>query len=313
MRFAVDTPPSILDAHGSEAHHLANVWWIMLGIAAFVYLVVGGFIVLASLRGRRREPAEGPSRHDQYFIWIGGVIAPTVILMFVAFLTVHTGAALRAPDKDPLRVHVIGKEWWWAVEYPGTRVVTANEIHVPVGQPLEIQVDADDVVHSFWVPQLAGKLDAIPGQHNILRFTVRQVGVYRGECAEFCGLQHAHMNFRVIAESPGDFTKWLLHEQQVTTVPSSELAARGQLAFNTSACAGCHAVRATDARSNVGPDLTDVGARARLGAETVDNTPENLRRWIADPSQFKPGVRMPPAVNSPDDLDAIVAYLEGLR
>jgi cytochrome c oxidase subunit II len=313
MRFAVDTPPSILDAHGSEAHHLANVWWIMLGIAAFVYLVVGGFIVLASLRGRRREPAEGPSRHDQYFIWIGGVIVPTVILMFVAFLTVHTGAALRAPEKNPLRVHVVGKEWWWAVEYPGTSVVTANEIHVPVGQPLEIQVDADDVVHSFWVPQLAGKLDAIPGQHNILRFTVRQAGVYRGECAEFCGLQHAHMNFRVIAESPGDFTKWLLHEQQVTPIPSSELAARGQLAFNTSACAGCHAVRATDARSNVGPDLTDVAARARLGAETVDNTPENLRRWIADPAQFKPGVRMPPAIISPDDLDAIVAYLEGLR
>ncbi len=313
MRFGIDTPPSVLDAHGSEAHHLANVWWILVGLSAFVYLVVGGFIVIASLRGRHREPVEGPSRLDQYFIWIGGVIVPTAILMFVAFLTVNTGAALRAPEKDPLRIHVVGRQWWWAVEYPGTNIVTANEIHVPVGQPLEIQVDGTDVVHSFWVPQLAGKIDAVPGQHNIIRFTVRQAGVYRGECAEFCGLQHAHMNFRVIAESPGDFAKWMLTEQQITPVPSSELAARGQLAFNSSACAGCHAVRGTDARSNVGPNLTDIGARARLGSETVDNTPANLRRWIENPQYYKPGVRMPPATNSADDLDAIVAYLEELR
>ncbi len=261
MRFLVDSPPSILDPRGSEADHLKNVWWIMLGIAAFVYLVVGGFIVFSSLRGRRRAVVEGPTRHDQYFIWIGGVIVPTAILMFVAFLTVHTGAALRAPSTKPLRVQVIGKQWWWAVEYPGTGVVTANEVHVPVGRPLEIQVDSDNVIHSFWVPQLAGKLDMIPGQHNTLRLTVHNTGVFRGECAEFCGLQHANMNFRVIAESPADFDTWLLHEQHITPIPNTELAARGQLAFTSSACAGCHTVRGTPAQGTTGPDLTDIGSR----------------------------------------------------
>jgi cytochrome c oxidase subunit II len=313
MRVFVDTPPSILDPHGSEADHLANVWWIMLGIAAFVYLVVGGFIILAAFRGRKRVPVEGSTRHDQYFIWIGGVIVPTAILMFVAFLTVHTGAALRAPSEEPLSVHVIGKQWWWQVEYPGTRVVTANEIHVPVGQPLEVQLDSDNVVHSFWVPQLAGKVDMIPGQRNTLRFTIRAPGQFRGECAEYCGLQHARMNLRVIAESPGDFTRWLTHEEQITSIPGSELAARGQLAFTSSACAGCHTVRGTSAQGTVGPDLTDVGARARLGAETVDNTPDNLRTFIADPSRFKPGVHMPPATISDDDINAVAEYLQGLR
>ncbi len=311
MRF-LDSP-SMLDPHGSEASHVSNVWWIMFGLAAAVYIIVAAFIVIAALRGRRHDPIEGPSKHDQIFIWAGGVIVPTVILAFIGFLTVHTGAALRNPAKNALRVHVVGVQWWWRVDYPGTNVVTANEIHVPVGQPIEIKLETADVNHSFWVPQLAGKEDLIAGQPNTLRFTVRQAGVYRGQCAEFCGLQHAHMAFRVIAESPGDFAKWLLHEQRVNTVPLSDLAARGQLAFTSSACAGCHTVRGTTAQGTVGPDLTDVGGRARLGAETIVNTPSNLRKWIEDPAHFKPGVKMPPATNSSDDLDAIAAYLEGLK
>jgi cytochrome c oxidase subunit 2 len=137
--------------------------------------------------------------------------------------------------------------------------------------------------------------------------------VFLGECAEFCGLQHARMNFRVIAESPGDFARWLAHEEQITPIPNTELAARGQLAFTSNACAGCHTVRGTPAQGAIGPDLTDVGARARLGAETVDNTPANMRRFIADPAHFKPGVKMPPATISTDDIDAIAEYLESLR
>jgi cytochrome c oxidase subunit 2 len=308
-----DVPPSMLDPHGSEASHVSNVWWIMFGLAAAVYLVVGGFIVVASLRGRRREPIEGPSKHDQVFIWAGGVIVPTIILAFIAFLTVHTGAALRNPSKNPLRVHVVGEQWWWRVDYPGTNVATANEIYLPVGQPIEIRLETADVNHSFWVPQLAGKMDLIAGQPNTLRFTIDMAGVYRGQCAEFCGLQHAHMAFRIIAESPGDFARWMLHEQQISTLPLSDLASRGQVAFTSSACAGCHTVRGTPAQGTIGPDLTNIGERAGLGAETIVNTPSNLRKWIEDPGHFKPGAKMPPATNSGDDLDAIAAYLEGLK
>jgi cytochrome c oxidase subunit 2 len=305
--------PSLLSPRGSEAHQLATVWWIMFAIAIGVYLIVGGFIVTASLRGRHREPIEGPSKHDDYFIWIGGVIVPTIILLFIAFLTVHTGAALRAPAKNALVIHIIGHQWWWQVDYPGTGVTTANEIHVPVGQPLEFDLDSVDVVHSFWVPQLAGKEDVIPGQHNVLRFTVREAGTYLGACAEFCGLQHANMRFRVIALSPGDYAIWMAHVQHLTTVPNSDQAAAGQLAFTSNACAGCHTVRDTPAVGTVGPDLTDIGAHARLGAETIDNTPANMRAWITDPGHFKPGVKMPPATISGDQVAAIVAYLEGLK
>jgi cytochrome c oxidase subunit 2 len=285
----------------------------MFALAVAVYLVVGGLIIVASVRGRRRGAVEGARRLDDYFIWIGGLGVPVLILMFIAFLTVHTGAALRAPATNALPIHVVGKQWWWAVDYPGTNVVTANEMHVPVGQPLEIRLESDNVVHSFWVPQLAGKLDVIPGQPNVLRFTVRKAGVYRGVCAEFCGLQHARMGFRVIAMSPGDFAIWLAHEQHLTTVPSSELAARGELAFASNSCAGCHTVRGTSALGTKGPDLSDLGSRARIGAETLDNTPSNLTQWINDPGHFKPGVLMPPSTISPDDVQAIVAYLEGLK
>jgi cytochrome c oxidase subunit 2 len=305
--------PSTLAPGGSEAHHLATVWWVMFGLAVGVYLIVGGFIVISSLRGRRREPIEGPTRHDDYFIWIGGVIAPVLILMFIAFLTVHTGAALRNPSKNALPIQVVGKQWWWEVAYPGTSVVTANEIHVPVGQPLEIRLDSDNVVHSFWVPQLAGKEDVVPGQHNVLRFTVTKAGTYRGVCAEYCGLQHANMGFRVIAMSPGEFAIWLQHEQHITPIPESELAARGEVAFMANACAGCHTVRGTSAVGTAGPDLTDIGSRARIGAETLENDPHHLERWIENPGRDKPGALMPPATISNDNVKAIVAYLEGLK
>ena len=307
------TSPSTLSPAGSEAHQVANVWWIMFGIAVGVYLIVGGLIIFASLRGRRREPLEGPSRHDDMFIWIGGVAAPVAILLFIAFLTVHTGAALRAPSKNQLVISVTGHQWWWQFEYPGTTVVTANEIHVPVGQPLEFDIRSDDVAHSFWIPQLAGKEDAIPGQPNVLRFTVKKAGTYLGECAEFCGLQHANMRFRVIAVSPGEFAIWLSHEENLTTVPQSDLGERGEVAFTSNACAGCHTVRGTTAAGTVGPDLTDIGSRTGIGADTVANTPSNLAQWIKDPNHFKPGVKMPPATISNDDVQAIVAYLEGLK
>ena len=306
-------PPSALDPHGSEARHLANVWWIMFALAIAVYLVVGGLIVFSLLRGRPQSPDDVSTRHDNRFIWIGGVIVPSLILLFLAFVTVQTGAALRAPARGELHVDVTGKDWWWAVRYPGTRVVTANEIHLPVGQPISIALFSDNVIHSFWVPQLAGKEDLIPGQRNTLRFTIRSAGTYRGQCAEYCGIQHARMGLRVIAQSPGDFAKWMAHEQQLVSLPASDVEARGELVFTTNDCAGCHTIRGTDANGLKGPDLSDVGSRVALGAETLLNTKKNMREWITNPDHFKPGVLMPPATISPSDVAAIVAYLEARR
>jgi cytochrome c oxidase subunit 2 len=196
-----DKSPSALDAHGDEAKRIAGVWWLMFGLAAVVYVVVAGFVIAASLRGRhvKAEDRERTIR-DDLFIWAGGIIVPIAILALLAVVTVHTGAALRNPKAGELRVEVVGERWWWRVRYTDPNFETANEIHLPVGRPVAIGLSSDNVIHSFWVPQLASKVDTVPGQHNVLRFTPQKVGVYRGLCAEFCGIQHAKMQFLVIVE-----------------------------------------------------------------------------------------------------------------
>ncbi len=303
---------SALDAHGSEARHIAGLWWLMFGLAAGVYVVVAGFILVAALRGRRREPS-GSRLRPNTFIAVGGVVVPTLILLVLAVVTVTTTGALRKAGSDPLRIEVTGERWWWSVRYPGRAIVTANELHVPVGQQVQIGLDSDNVVHSFWVPELAGKVDTIPGQHNVLRFTAEKAGTYLGVCAEFCGIQHTHMGFRVIAESPGTFERWATAHASPPRQPASELAAQGQVRFQALPCAGCHTVRGTEARGTVGPDLTDFGSRATIGAGAVENTPENLGRWMQHAQSVKPGALMPNLTLSDNDVRAVVAYLESLR
>jgi cytochrome c oxidase subunit 2 len=302
---------SALDAHGSEARHIAGLWWLMFGLAAGVYVVVAGFIVIAALRGRRRRP-EASRLNPNLFIAVGGVVVPTLILLVLAVVTVTTTGALRKAGSDPVHIEVTGERWWWSVRYPGRAIVTANEVHVPVGQPVEIGLESDNVVHSFWVPELAGKVDTIPGQRNVLRFTAEKSGTYLGVCAEFCGIQHAHMGFRVIAESPGEFERWATAHASPPREPASELAAQGQARFQALPCAGCHTIRGTAARGKVGPDLTDFGSRATIGAGAAENTPKNLERWIQHAQSVKPGALMPNLTLSDDDVRALVAYLESI-
>ncbi len=304
---------SFLDAKGSEADRIASVWWLMFGLAAAVYVIVAGFIVYAATRGRRRDGE--PSRLPEHrFIWIGGVLAPLAILAVLAVVTVDTTSALRNPSPHQMRIDVVGKLWWWEVRYPGTGVVTANEIHIPRGTPIDLHLTSDNVIHSFWVPQLAGKMDTIPGQPNDLEFTADTVGRYLGQCAEFCGLQHAHMGVEVVVDSPADFGRWLARRSRVPLEPASEEAATGQLVFQREACSGCHTIRGTSAYGTVGPDLTDVGSRERIGADTLLNTPKNMRDWIRDAQNFKPGIAMPSFRSLSDaDVAALAAYLESLR
>ena len=309
----VTTLASIVTPKGSEADRIAGAWWLMFGLAAFVYVVVAGLIVYATVRGRRRGARPSRMREDA-FIWIGGVAAPVVILFVLAVMTVHTTEALRRPARDALAVDVAGEDWWWAVRYPGTDIVTANEIHVPVDRPVDLRLTSDNVIHSFWVPELAGKQDAIPGQPNHLRFTPEATGTFVGRCAEYCGLQHAHMEIRVVVQTAADFGRWQARQEATRTEPVSDAAAEGAAIFQRQACAGCHTVRGTDATGTVGPDLTDVGARETIGAGLLENNTRNLTDWIRDAPELKPGTAMPSFHDLTDrDVQAIVAYLESLR
>ena len=305
--------PSIVDPRGSEARTIARVWWVMFALAAAVYVVVGGLIVIASLRGRRTREGRPSRISDSRFIWVGGILVPTAILAVLAVETVHAAGELRRPERAPLRIEVVGKQWWWAVSYPDQNVTTANEIHVPVGRQVEIGLTTTDVIHSFWVPQLAGKLDNIPGQRNVLRFTAQRPGTYRGECAEYCGVQHARMDFVVIADRAGDFTRWMTRRQSLGTEPASDQAALGRVVFERSACAGCHTITGTAATGTLGPDLTDFGGRTTIGAGTVPNTRGNLAGWIVNAQSIKPGNVMPPIALEPAEADAVVTYLESLK
>ncbi len=305
--------PSLLDPHGSEAHTLAAIWWLMFGLAAGVYGIVGGFIVWAILRGRRKpEPMGGGPSGNVWIVW-GGVVVPVIILGVLAATTVESTAELRRPQSGAVHVEVVGKRWWWAVSYPDDRITTANEIHLPVGRQAEIGLSSDNVIHSFWVPQLAGKVDMIPGQHNWLRFTPTAVGTYRGECAEFCGIEHAKMDFLVIVQSQAEFNAWVARSQLVPSAPDGGAAAQGELVFMREPCAGCHTIRGTQASGTVGPDLTDIGARRTIAAGTLANTTGNLAGWIANAQSIKPGALMPPMSLSAADLQAVVAYLQSLK
>jgi cytochrome c oxidase subunit 2 len=305
--------PSIVDPKGTEAHKIAGVWWLMCGLAAAVYVVVGGFIVVAAFRGRGTTGGKSSRVRDSTFIWVGGIIVPAAILLVLGAATVQASNSLRQPEKNPLRIEVVGKRWWWSVQYPDFNFTAANEVHVPVGRPLEIGIDSDNVIHSFWVPQLGGKVDMIPGQHNVWRGTATKEGTYRGECAEYCGLEHARMNFLVVAQSAASFDAWALRHQQPPSGPDNQLAANGQMVFLRAPCAGCHTIRGTAAQGTIGPDLTDIGSRLMLGANTVPNTEGYLGGWIVNSQTIKPGNLMPPIPLSSNDLQALIAYLRSLK
>jgi cytochrome c oxidase subunit 2 len=212
---------------------------------------------------------------------------------------------------------VSGHQWWWEIEYeegiPARHVLTANELHIPIGRPVVLKVTSRDVIHSFWAPNLQGKRDLIPGYTTAIWMQADQAGVFRGQCAEFCGLQHAHMAFAVIAEPEADYQRWLEAMRQPARAPESDAERRGQEIFMTSRCAGCHTVQGTDAHGQVAPDLTHIASRSTVGAGTLPNTPAHLAAWVRDSQASKPGNQMPPNPLNPIDLQALVAYLETLR
>lgn len=313
---------SALDPGGPSAVTLESFWWFAFWTATAVYIVVIAALAFAMMHRRRRSGSvltvDAP-QEQRSTRWIVAATAATVGVLFL-FLGVDlaTSRSLGAMQHEPaLRVRVTGTQWWWRIEYldslPNRTLVTANELHIPVGRVVELELETNDVIHSFWMPALGGKRDMIPGQKNRLWLQADSAGVYRGECAEFCGQQHAKMAFLVVAQDEAQFASWYNAQLASAAPPADTLRQEGLATFLGTSCALCHQVRGTPAAGQVGPDLTHVASRQTLAAGTIPNTRGHLGGWISDPQSIKPGTRMPPTPLSGPQLQALLAYLEGLR
>ena len=312
---ACTLPVDTLNPVTPQGLAISNLFNLALALSALILALVVGLLLVAIPRYRERPGApEPPQIHGNRNLEIFWTATPALLLTVIFFLTLRTMHVVDAAAPGALRVQVLGWQWWWEYRYPELGVVTANELHVPVGVPLELELTGGDVIHSFWAPQLIGKRDAIPGKWNVLRPQVQQPGIYDGACTEYCGMQHAWMRIRVVATPPDQFDAWVRGQQQPAAPPPDPLAARGQQVFLQHTCVNCHTIRGTPADGRVGPDLTHFGSRTTLGAGVRANTPENLREWIEHVQTVKPGALMPNFAGLPSaDLDALVAYLQGLK
>jgi cytochrome c oxidase subunit II len=302
---------SALHPAGPAASKIAVLTWVMVAAFSAVFVLVTVLILAAVFRKSRTEAATPPLGRTR-FIVAGGVGLPVVVLVPLLIYSLETSSALRAPTAGPT-VRVVGHMWWWEVHYPDHGIVAANELHIPTGERVRIELESADVIHSFWVPRLNGKRDMIPGIKNVTWIQADEPGTYRGQCAEYCGDQHAKMAFHVVALPPDEFRTWVSERQRHKRAPEAPEQKRGRELFTSAGCAKCHAVRGTGATETRGPDLTHVGSRRTLGAATLPNNRGNLAGWITDPRPIKPGVKMPASYLTADDRDALVNYLESLK
>ena len=285
----------------------------MLAGAVVLWLLVNGLFFYVT-----RVRVQGlPRRWAEALIIGGGIVFPTIVLAGLLSFGLATMPEQRAPG-DGLTVHVIGEQWWWRVHYwpegADAPIVSANEVRLPAGLRSDIRLEAARVIHSFWIPALGGKIDLIPGRENRTSLEPTKAGVYRGQCAEFCGASHALMAFEAVVMEPDDFDAWLEHIAADAAPPEGDLAQRGAGLFASEGCGGCHTIRGTEAQGNVGPDLTHVGGRLTLAAGVLPNEVEDFARWIQHPGVIKPEAQMPDyAYLSPDELTALGTYLDGLR
>ena len=303
--------PSTLSPHGPKSAWTTWAWWLLFAVAAFVCVVVIAMVVLAAVL--RRKATKIDHGDGKRFVLILGVAFPAVVFAGVFALSV-SGIATNARPPTPAKttIQVIGHQWWWEARYPNG-AVTANEIHIPVNTPVQFQLRTADVIHSFWIPELTPKMDLLPKRINRTWVTADKVGSYVGECAEYCGLQHAHMHFTVVADPPAKYRQWLAKEAQPAPEPTGALAAEGKKVFTSFTCATCHTIRGTSAAGKVGPDLTHVGSRQKLAAGAIPNDFGHMSGWVANSQTIKPGNKMPPQPLSPHDLRAVVAYLQSLE
>lgn len=300
---------STLDPRSASARGIASLWWDMLAGAVLAFAIVAAILLAAYVR---RNRAGGPSDRVAWGVILGlGLVVPILTLsslflfsdIFLMRKTSPPTAAAAPGDRPKLTVRVIARQFWWEIRYPGTPAVTANELHIPARTPVRVLVSSKDVIHSFWVPQLNRKIDAMPDQVNQVLLYAERPGRYRGQCAEYCGLQHARMGLYVFADPPDRFRRWLARQSR---------PARDSTLFEQK-CASCHTIRGTPANGNTGPDLTHVGSRTSLAALTIPNSRARMRQWLRSPQDVKPGNQMPAVPLTGPQLAQLVDYLESLR
>ena len=308
-------PPPILDPAGPYAWPITLLSWVLLAMAASVLIVVLAALWLALFGGEKARERVGGTR----IIWLGGIVFPVVVLTALLIYGLSlTGSLSDRIRGDEMRVRVTGEMWWWRVAYLGDdgQPVShdANELHIPVGEPVVLELESADVIHSFWVPRLSGKLDMIPGRRNLMRIQADVPGVFGGQCAEYCGGPHALMGFVVVAHEPAEFARVMEARLERERTPAPPSDPRGAELFASAGCAACHRIAGTDANGLAGPDLTHIGTRRTVGAGILPNNSGTLMGWIANSQAIKPNNRMPPYTVLPaEDLQAITSYLEAQR
>jgi cytochrome c oxidase subunit 2 len=309
-----DTPMSTVipkSDFGKTTHGIFMLisWWT-LGI----FLAVEGILLYCCWRFRDRPGAPIPKQvHGHTVLEISWTIAFAVILLIIAIPTIQViFKSQEAPAATALRVDVGGKQWWWEFRYPQQKITTANELHLPAGQTVAFFLHAPDLIHSFWIPQLGGKRDVVPGRVNQLTLTPETPGEYPGQCAEYCGMSHANMRFRVIVHEPAEFDRWVKAQQAPPVEPTDALAQQGKALFTQQACVGCHTITGVSA-GVIGPDLTHFGSRKTFAGALMTTTPENLIKWIENPEHMKPGSRMPNLGMKGEQSKALAAYLLSLK
>ncbi len=313
---------STFHSHGVQAAHIQDLWWLMFWVCSAVFVLVMVALGAAITRQPGETGLAGPIPPESRLRMsrvVAGAVGVTVLTLFVLlFASVSTGRAIESLRASrAVTIKVTGHQWWWEVEYddpvPARIVQTANEIHIPAGRPVRIELASADVIHSFWVPSLHGKRDLIPGHDSEIWLQADRPGVYRGFCAEFCGHQHAHMGLLVIADPPDQYAAWYAGQLQTPPPPASALLQHGRQVVESGPCAVCHNIQGTQAGGRLGPDLTHLASRRTIAAATLPNTPGNLGGWIVDPQTVKPGNQMPANSLSSGDLQAVLAYLESLQ
>ncbi len=312
---------SVFRPVGPAAHTLSTLGWFVTILFSITTVIM--WIILGRLMVRRRGTL---AEHEMWnapdpkgWIIFGGILIPIITLTVVFIYSSQAMSAfpMGHNGSDPPSIEVVGNQWWWEVDYLSkdvhNEVTSANEIHIPVGEPVDIDLETRDVIHSFWVPRLHGKVDLIPGQVNRIRIQADQPGVYRGQCAEYCGQQHAKMVLLVVAQPRGEYESWLARQRQEAAAPSTDVAREGQQLFLTHQCAMCHTVRGTEAMGNVGPDLTHLAGRKKIAA-SYDNDTANLGAWVTHAQSLKPGALMPNLTQfNGEQLRALVQYLQTLK
>ena len=310
------SPTNIFAPVSTPAQSIFELSLLVLAVVGAIFVIVSGLLAYASVKFRKRKDDDGREPAQVYGssqVELAWTITPVVIVLVLFLATARVIFSVQDAPRPPgsLEVTVIGHQFWWEYRYPGLNVVTANELHLPVGEPTFLTLLSADTDHSFWVPRLAGKTDLIPNHPNKMWVEPRETGLYLGQCAQYCGTQHAKMLLRIYVESREDFDRWI-HEQ-AAAARTDDLSSEGRRIFERTACINCHTVAGTAATGRFGPDLTHLMSRETLGSGIAPNTPENLRGWIRRPDDFKPGSRMPRMGLSDQELDAVTAYLVSLR